>query len=421
MDLKRGYKQTGAGVIPEDWDVSTLGPLTVKVGSGITPRGGERVYKKEGRPFLRSQNVGWGVLLLDDIAFIDEETHASFSTTEIKCNDVLLNITGASIGRSAIADLRLAGGNVNQHVCIIRVDSINLDSRFLNLFLLSEKGQKQIDSFQAGGNRQGLNFEQIRSFLITLPPFPEQRTIATALSDVDALLSALDALIAKKCAIKQGTMQELLTGKRRLPGFRVEWENVNIAQHSILKARIGWQGLTTAEYQTSGDYGLVTGTDFVDGKIDWGKCHFVEKIRYDQDKNIQLHIDDVLITKDGTIGKVAYIDHLPYPTTLNSGVFVLRPKNARYFPLFLYYVLNSKIFGDFLTQLQAGSTINHLYQKNFVNFSFLAPSYDEQRAIATVLSDMDGEIAALEQRREKTHLLKLGMMQELLTGRIRLL
>src|SRR5205085_4166295 len=185
--FKPGYKQTEVGVIPEDWEVCSLGDRVTKVGSGITPTGGEKVYKKEGRPFLRSQNVGWGSLLLDDIAFIDDETHGSFSSTEINLDDVLLNITGASIGRSAVADVRLLGGNVNQHVCIIRTDANKLNPYYLNFFLLSENGQKQIDSFQAGGNRQGLNFGQIKSFQIPLPSLPEQRSIVTVLSDVDAL------------------------------------------------------------------------------------------------------------------------------------------------------------------------------------------------------------------------------------------
>jgi type I restriction enzyme S subunit len=103
-----------------EWEEHALGSKVTKVGSGITPTGGEKIYKKSGRPFVRSQNVGWGVLLLDDVAFIDEETHQSFSGTEISHFDVLLNITGASIGRSVVADSRIAGGNVNQHVCIIR-------------------------------------------------------------------------------------------------------------------------------------------------------------------------------------------------------------------------------------------------------------------------------------------------------------
>ncbi|MFZ4623409.1 MAG: hypothetical protein ACOYNF_04145 [Rhodoferax sp.] len=104
--LRVGHKQTEVGVIPEEWDVAQVGEFATKVGSGITPTGGQRVYKIEGRPFMRSQNVGWGALLLDDVAFIDDFTHYTFPDTEIKNEDVFLNITGASIGRSAIADSR---------------------------------------------------------------------------------------------------------------------------------------------------------------------------------------------------------------------------------------------------------------------------------------------------------------------------
>ena len=216
------YKQTEIGMILEDWGVYSLGDIVTKVGSGITPKGGEKVYKKEGRPFLRSQNVGWGHLLLDDVVFIDEETHSSFSATEIKQNDVLLNITGASIGRSAVVNNRVLGGNVNQHVCIIRIDASKLSSYYLNFFLLSKIGQMQIDSFQAGGNRQGLNFGQIKSFQIPLPEqrgipsLPEQRAIATVLSDMDAEIAALEHRREKTRMLKQGMMQELLTGKTRL-------------------------------------------------------------------------------------------------------------------------------------------------------------------------------------------------------------
>ena len=265
------------------------------------------------------------------------------------------------------------------------------------------------------------------AYVKTIPvPIPskttEQIAIATALSDVDALLDGLDRLIAKKRNIKQAAMQQLLTGKTRLPGFNKKWLPLNMAKNSTLKARIGWQGLTTAEYLDTGNYGLVTGTDFGGGKIIWEGCHFVEKLRYDQDKNIQIKQDDILLTKDGTIGKVAYINYLPFPSTLNSGVFVIRPINDAYNPRYFFYVLMSEVFTEFLNKLAAGSTISHLYQKDFVNFEFLAPATKaEQIAIAEVLNDMDTEIEALEKRRTKTLNLKLAMMQELLTGRTRLI
>lgn len=128
------------------------------------------------------------------------------------------------------------------------------------------------------------------------------------------------------------------------------------------------------------------------------------------------------MTKDGTIGKVALISDLPRPATLNSGVFVIRPIEDAFHPEFFYYLLCSNVFTEFLTQLSAGSTINHLYQKDFVNFIYRTPTtINEQTAIATILSDMDADIAALEEKLAKARAIKQGMMQVLLTGRIRLM
>lgn len=192
-----------------EWEEKTLGKLTKKVGSGITPTGGDKNYKTQGLPFVRSQNVGWGKLLLDDVAFIDQKTHDTFPATEIKERDVLLNITGASIGRCAVADSSIAGGNVNQHVCIIRTTE-ELNPFFLSQYLIASGGQNQIDSFQAGGNRQGLNFVQIRSFQIPTPPtLEEQQKIADCLSSLDNRITAQIQQIEALKLHKKGLMQGL--------------------------------------------------------------------------------------------------------------------------------------------------------------------------------------------------------------------
>lgn len=192
------------------WDMEALGPKTTKIGSGITPSGGDRNYKKNGRPFVRSQNVGWGQLILDDIAFIDDAVHLEFAGTEIKQRDVLLNITGASIGRCATADDRIVGGNVNQHVCIIRAKSNELNPEYLKQYLLSRGGQNQIDSFQAGGNRQGLNFAQIRLLLVPIPPnIKEQQRIADILASIDDIVGSVIDALRKINAHKNGLMQQL--------------------------------------------------------------------------------------------------------------------------------------------------------------------------------------------------------------------
>ena len=190
-----------------EWEKHTIGELAIKVGSGVTPKGGETVYKKEGHPFVRSQNVGLGVLLLEDIAYIDDTTHIRQKNTELQIDDVLLNITGASIGRSAVVNEQIAGGNVNQHVCIIRTKD-NLVSSFLCNFLLSNYGQKQIDSFQAGGNRQGLNFEQIKSIKIGIPCLKEQSKIAKTLQLLDERIATQNKIIEKLESLIKGIIYQ---------------------------------------------------------------------------------------------------------------------------------------------------------------------------------------------------------------------
>ncbi|MFK2047336.1 restriction endonuclease subunit S [Bacteroides fragilis] len=192
-----------------EWKKCTIGELAIKVGSGVTPRGGESVYKMDGHPFVRSQNVGLGHLILDDIAFIDEETHLRQKSTELKLEDVLLNITGASIGRSALVNEQVVGGNVNQHVCIIRTKESLIPS-FLCNFLLSNYGQRQIDSFQAGGNRQGLNFEQIKSIKIAIPSTKEQTKVAKLLQLIEERIATQNKIIEKYESLIKGIAQHCI-------------------------------------------------------------------------------------------------------------------------------------------------------------------------------------------------------------------
>ena len=176
-----------------------------------------------------------------------------------------------------------------------------------------------------------------------------------------------------------------------------------------------------SEYLDSGYALLVTGTDFDDGRVRWDSCHYVTRSRYDQDYNIQIQNDDILITKDGSLGKVALVHGLTKPATLNSGIFVIRPLQDAYDPIFVYHTLSSFVFKNFLDKLSAGSTIIHLYQKDVGKFEFLLPpTIAEQKAIAAVLSEMDADITALEEKLAKYRQVKQGMMQQLLTGKIRL-
>ena len=197
-----------------------------------------------------------------------------------------------------------------------------------------------LNQYSESSAQPGLSVKKLLELEYPIPQNKEEQTaIAEALSDIDGLISSLKKLIEKKKAIKQGATQELLTGKKRLSGFNEEWEELNFAESAKLKARIGWQGLTTSEYLQSGFAYLITGTDFHSGKIKWDTCHFVDEKRYKQDLNIQIKKHDILLTKDGTIGKVAYISDIQKPTTLNSGVlsFALQKKIRLTLILFITY------------------------------------------------------------------------------------
>lgn len=296
-----------------------------------------------------------------------------------------------------------------------------VDGSFIVNTLLGE----DFTSFAVGVSmRSGIpkiNRTELAEYRLAVPPSGEQERIGATLADTDALIRSLERLIVKKRDLKRGLMHELLTGRTRLPSFAGDWTTLRVAAVSHLKARIGWQGLTTEEYRASGSHRLVGGTDFSHGRVNWNSTPYVDKWRYDQDPNIQLRLGDVLITKDGTIGKVALVDHLPGPTTLNSGVFVLRPKQGAYDPTFLFCMLRSRAFDEFVAGLSAGSTINHLYQKDLVTLEFqVPPRIEEQAAIAKVILDVDAELTALDRRLLSACNIKQGMMQQLLSGRTRL-
>lgn len=248
----------------------------------------------------------------------------------------------------------------------------------------------------------------------------EQGVVARNLHIFDAYINDLTELIEKKKGIRDGALEDLISRKTRLSGFDGGWTKVSFSQVITPKARIGWQGLKKYEYLKMGYSYLIGGTDFHRGTVSLDNIWYVSKERYDMDANIQVSENDVLVTKDGTIGKVVIVPKLGKPATLNSGVFVFRTSD-RLLPTFLFRVLSSSVFKEFIDTLSAGSTIKHLYQKDLKNFEFEIPvDIAEQEAIASVLTAMDEEIEALETERDKMIQIREGAMDDLLTGCVRL-
>ena len=213
--LQKMFSQNGEKVpeirfngFTEDWEQRKLGDITTKIGSGKTPKGGAAAYKDDGIALIRSQNVNGDRVDLSDVVFIDEQTDEDMKNSRVLKGDVLLNITGASIGRSAVFTRELRA-NVNQHVCIIRTKGSDASPEFIQLNIISSNGQNQIDSFQAGGGREGLNFHQIGKMEFLYPGIEEQQKIGQYFANLDHLIT----LHQRKCdelqSIKKFMLQNM--------------------------------------------------------------------------------------------------------------------------------------------------------------------------------------------------------------------
>ena len=341
-----------------EWKMCTIGELITKVGSGVTPRGGEAVYKTEGHPFVRSQNVGLGNLLLDDIAFIDEETHLRQNDTELQFNDVLLNITGASIGRSALVDKQIVGGNVNQHVCIIRTKE-NLVPSFICSFLLSNYGQRQIDSFQAGGNRQGLNFEQIKSIKITIPSKDEQIKIAKLLRAIDERIATQNKIIEK--------LQSLIKGLRVCCMQRNGSNNVYLSEIAQI-----YQPQTISSAELTEDGFLVYGANGIIGKY----------------KDYNHKTEQICITCRGnTCGMVNYTKPMSWITG-NAMVINTDKYQDKVYKKYLYHYLSAYNFNSIIS----GSGQPQIVRTPLEKLKITLPTISEQKQKAMILDKVQDKI-----------------------------
>lgn len=208
------------GEIPEHWKIAKIKYGVLKVGSGKTPKGGAEIYTDSGVLFLRSQNIYNEGLRIEDSTYISKEIDKEMSNTRVYSNDVLLNITGASIGRVCIYPINMEPANVNQHVCIIRVNQTVIIPEFMHLFWISNSGQTSIDIFQTGANREGLNFEQIKNTFLPIPSIEEQEIISKKITDIfkkiDYAIKNKDESISKLESYKKSLIYECVTGKREV-------------------------------------------------------------------------------------------------------------------------------------------------------------------------------------------------------------
>lgn len=412
MGVRDGCKKTDVGEIPIHWDTKSLGEIAT-VSAGGTPSRANPRYWDGDIPWITTSEVDYFTIEHSD-RFISKDGMNNSSTRLHQPGTVLMAMIGQGKTRGKVGMLGIKA-TTNQNCAAISLNQ-GFSPEYVYYYLASQ--YEAIRNLSNSGGQQSLNGQLVRSILLPVPPLPEQRAIATALSDMDALIAGLDNLITKKRDIKQAAMQQLLTGKVRLPGFSAKWQ----------RKRLGELG------QFSKGRGIKKDQVIADGHpcIRYGEIytthhdhirHFVSFISTDIAKQSQrLRTGDLLFTGSGEtaeeIGKcVAFLGKVE--AYAGGDIVILSPNDSS--SLFLGYLMNHSTVVVQKSRMGQGDAVVHISATNLNNVEVSIPTKEEQEAIASTISDMDSELAALEQRRVKTHDLKQGMMQELLTGKTRLI
>ena len=395
MELMPGYKRTNVGVIPDDWTVELLGELADFVTSGS--RGWAQFYSDYGALFIRSQNVRGGQLRFDDVQYVSPPSGAEGNRTKVELNDLLITITGNSVGNVAQVDQVFDEAYISQHVGLVRLKEPTKGEYICRYLSPNSPGNPQITGSQSGQSKPGLNLQNLKDFLIALPPSSsELLAITSALSDIDVLIATLEQLITKKRDLKQAAMQQLLAGDSQLSGFNREWLELPIGELVMLKKG----QLITTKTIVSGDVPVIAGgrqpAYFHASANRYGKT--------------------ITVSASGaSAGYVAF-----HATPIFASDCSTISESKEYCIEFIYYALQLR--QDEIYAAQTGGAQPHIQPKDLAPILIKIPEdLREQAAIASVFSDMDAEITELEARRDKTRNLKQAMMQELLTGKTRLI
>ncbi|MFZ1538397.1 MAG: restriction endonuclease subunit S [Chromatiaceae bacterium] len=422
MEVKPGYKQTEMGVIPVDWDVKPLSTLAGKIMVGIASAA-THAYRTKGVPMFRNQNIKAGHLDDEDVLYIDPEYEKTYRNKRLQGGDLLTARTGYP-GTTCVVPSRYESAQ-SFTTLITRPNTTEIDSSFLCVYINSEAGQKFFEQGQIGGAQKNVNAGTLRNMPVPIPPPPEQRAIATALSDVDGLLGGLDRLIAKKRGLKQAVMQQLLTGQTRLPGFHGEWEVKTLFELAERKKELFDDGdwIESEHITTEGIRLIQTGNIGVGKYVEKDEKKYIYEASFTSLRCKQLRHGDLLICRlADPAGRACVLTDIGEERIVTSvDVTIFRPPHEVANRLFLSNVFSTPEWFRAVSDRSGGTTHKRISRGALGRLAITLPPLPEQTAIATVLTEMDAELAVLEQRREKTHALKQAMMQELLTGRIRLI
>lgn len=343
----------------------------------LYPRSKE--FVNEGIPYIAASSISSDGERIDFnlTKYLSMERAIQFRKGVAKNGDVLL-AHNATVGPSVMLSMDYEFAILSTSLTLYRLDKEKMSPMFFLQAIRSGYFQKQLEVFMKQTTRSQVPILTQRNLQISYPINKvEQERIGEFLSNLDHLIT----LHQCKCQIDGCRFQSPLA---------ITWEQRKLSEIATMHARIGWQNLRTSEFLDSGDYMLITGTDFIDGAVNFDTCHYVERERYEQDKHIQIRNGSILITKDGTLGKVAYIQGLTMPATLNAGVFNVEIKDENEVDnRYLFQYLKAPFLMDYVDKKATGGTIKHLNQNILVDFPVVLPHKAEQEKIGEYFLAID--------------------------------
>ena len=296
-----------------------------------------------------------------------------------------------------------------------------VDGYFLLSLVQSERFVKVVLDNCTGTSYPAINANDLAEIEVAAPSDEsEAQKIGTIFRSIDNLITLHQRKYDKLTNVKKSMLEKMFpqngsnVPEIRFKGFTEAWEQRKLSEIATMHARIGWQNLRTSEFLDSGDYMLITGTDFIDGAVNFDTCHYVERERYEQDKHIQIRNGSILITKDGTLGKVAYIQGLTMPATLNAGVFNVEIKDENEVDnRYLFQYLKAPFLMDYVDKKATGGTIKHLNQNILVDFPVVLPHKAEQEKIGEYFLAIDHLITLHQRELEKLKNLKKACLEKM--------
>lgn len=432
------YKDSGVewlGQVPEHWQVKRIKDTVIKIGNGVTPKGGSEIYTDTGIPFLRSQNVYDDGLRIDNVSFISKEIHDDMKGSQLKSGDILINITGASIGRTCVVPSELGTANINQHIAFLRT-KLRFNTTYISIFLKSHFAKEHIQFEQNGASKEAFNLSQIANIPLTFPPLPEQTAIANYLDQKTAQIDQEISLLSPKAELyaklKQSLINETVTRglnkNVRLKDSGVEWLG-QMPEHWEVKRvkEVGFLVLGKMLDNEKGDNKFYK--HYLKSKnIGWISVDIssVEQMYFSLNdlKSYRLKKDDILLSEGGEVGKTSFWNNELDECYIQNSVHkltVFKQNNARYFLYQSYLLGQIKYYDSIVNQV----SIKHLTKEKLSRVLLASPPPPEQKAIADYLdqktAQIDTMVSTINRKIATLQELRKTLINDVVTGQIKVI